>query len=207
VRQPKRELAYSFTGTAGITPKDSEDVVFDFLSETAKATEALAGRRLPSLWHYADALREALWPLPDLARQALATFESPLQETTIFLDGYWDGRAKRAHIKFFFDGQQVPEVSADPLHPGAVLGAASMEVLKILMSDVDDGLLGAYRTPVFGIATLGDAIRATKAVIAAHCDPQALTVDPKCAAMGGHVHICKLTFADGFQWLPGFEPI
>ena len=200
ISNPNRELAYSFTGTAGITPKDSGNVVFNMIGETTKAVEELSQRKFRSLWHYADALRETLWPLPETAIQALRSFESPLQETTIFLDGYYEGRPKRAHIKLYYDGQE-PDVSVDELHPGAVLGTAIMGVLKILMVGANDGPLAAYQTPILEIATMAEALESAKKVVEAHCDPEAIHVDSKCAAMGGHLHMCKITSADGFQWI------
>lgn len=55
IEQSRRRLAYALAGTAGLTRKNSPEVVFDFVSETAKAVEALAETRPRSLRHYATA--------------------------------------------------------------------------------------------------------------------------------------------------------
>jgi hypothetical protein len=46
------------------------------------------------------------------------------------------------------------------------------------------------------------------AYIKACSGPEALAMDPKpCAGIGGRVHIATITPKDGFQWVPGFEPV
>ena len=200
VKHPQGELAYSFAGTDRITAKDSDEVTFDFIHETVKATEVLAARRYKSLWHYAKALHDVLWPFPEQARQALSTFESPPMETMIFIEGYHDGRPKRVRLTFFNDGLQEPEVSAD-FQSGTALGVIPEAVSRILDSGTGDGPLAAYRARLRGIETMAEAIEAAQKVVAALKDPEALEIDPRCEGIGGHVHVCKITFADGFQWI------
>ena len=54
--------------------------------------------------------------------------------------------------------------------------------------------------------TMEQAIQVALDVIRAHCDPEAHTIDPEiCAAVGGRVHIAKVTPHDGFKWVR--EPI
>jgi hypothetical protein len=200
VSHPQGELAYSFAGTDKITPRGSGEVMFDFIHETLQATDVLAARRYKSLWHYAEALRDILWPLPEQARQALSTFESSPQETMIFLEGYHDGRPKRVRLTFFNDGLQEPEVSAD-FKSGTVLGVIPEKVANILDRVTGHGPLAAYRARLNGIETMSEAIKTSQKVVAALKDPEALQIDPRCEGIGGHVHVCKITFTDGFQWI------
>jgi hypothetical protein len=54
--------------------------------------------------------------------------------------------------------------------------------------------------------TLADAIVIARNRVRAHFDPVAIKLDPSCRAMGGHIHIAKVTREEGLRWVPGFEP-
>jgi hypothetical protein len=43
--------------------------------------------------------------------------------------------------------------------------------------------------------------------IQASADPEAAKVDEYANAIGGHIHMATITPTEGFQWVPGFEPI
>jgi len=197
---PHGPLAYAFSGTDKITPRGSSETLFDYVSEAMKAATVLKNHNCRSLWHYADSVRAALWPLPEAVVAALGTYDSPPQPFIVFIAGYHNGRPKRAHITFFHDGQE-PEVSSDQLGNGNLYGAFPREMPRIVEDLADDAPLAAYRTKLNGIETMDEAIAATQKFIAALKDPVALTLDSRCVGIGGHVHVCKVTFADGFQWI------
>jgi hypothetical protein len=205
INQPSRVLmAYTLAGNVGLAREDSE-VIFDFVTETAKAVETLSPRIPKTVWHYAKTLSDALLQPLALARKALKRETEGEPETWIFLDGYYDGRPKRAHIKF--DNQQVPEVGTEPeLYSGQVLGYGSQEIFRLMASD--DPRLEAYRTPPrsYDSIRLPEAVEIAKQNVRAHGDPEALKIDPKCAAMGGRTLIATITY-DGFKWVPGCEPL
>ena len=91
LKYPEAKLAYSLTGSDRIQARGSDEIAFDFIIETKAATIHLEGSRFGGLAEYSKALLDALWPLPDLAKKALDTLETPPQETTIFIDGYYNG--------------------------------------------------------------------------------------------------------------------
>ena len=130
------------------------------------------------------------------------------QPTIIFFDGYFDGRAKRAHIKIFYDGQ-VPEVSTEELFPGVPIGVGSSEVNETLKDT--NGVLAKYRTRSLDLrenerTTLEHAIDAARSWISAQCSPEAQEIDPRCVSMGGQVLMATITFRDGLRWVP-YQPV
>ena len=198
-------LAYTLTGTCELTPKGSNEVIFDMLPWIHESIRAVAENKHKSLWHYAQAVSEALIDLPDHASSSVLGDEQP---TMIFFDGYYNGRPKRAHIKMFYDGQ-VPEVSTEELFPGRPVGVGSSEVNEVLKDK--NGVLAKYRTPSLDLrederTTLSDAIDAARSWISAQCSPEAQEIDARCVAMGGQVLMGTITFRDGLQWIP-YRPV
>jgi hypothetical protein len=169
IEKPDLCLAYSVSGTAELTPKGSDEVIFDVLARIHEAVEETAKRRSKSLWHFAQALSHAIADFPDKAKQAVIGDEPP---TIIFLEGYFEGRPKRTHITIFYDGQ-VPEVSTDPLTHGRACGVGSNEIIDALKHD--HGALAKYRTPSLNVKdsdkTLTDAVDAARSWMSAHCSP------------------------------------
>jgi len=43
--------------------------------------------------------------------------------------------------------------------------------------------------------TLNLAIERSRALILAHSDPEAISIDPLCRTVGGHIHIATITAA------------
>jgi hypothetical protein len=205
IAQSGRSLAYSISGTSELTVEKSAEVVFDTISAIHEAVRQLSERTFKSLWHYSAALSEVIADLPEHAKQAVIGNEPA---TLIYLDGYYDGRPKRAFIEIFYDGQ-APEVSTEKLRPGYTIGLGSSEIVERLANN-SDSALAKYFTPTwtvpYELRSLSDAVDLAKSWMAAHCGPEAESIDPKCAAIGGQVLICTLTPKDGFHWVTGFEP-
>jgi hypothetical protein len=74
---------------------------------------------------------------------------------------------------------------------------------NLLFGPSTDGRLASYRGPLVYAEnmTISDAIERSKAFIQAHSDPEAIALDGKCCAVGGHIHIATITPTDGFQWI------
>lgn len=203
IQQPGRQLVYALSGTVDLTPKNSTEVIFDIAAEIDRMVNILAGVRLKSLWHFAGALSEQLTEMPDHAKQAVNGDENP---TIIYLDGYYDGRPKRALVKIFYDGQ-VPEVTTEELPHGYQIGCGSQSIIETLSNEADNRL-AKYRTPSWQVdykdRTLSDAIEIAKCWLSSHCSEEAVTIDPACITMGGRKLISTITRTDGVRWLPNF---
>jgi hypothetical protein len=199
------KLAYTLTGTCGITPRDSNEVIFDLLPWIHESIRAAANDKHKSLWHFAQAVSEVIIDLPEPAKASVLGDEQP---TMIFFDGYYDGRAKRAHITIFYDGQ-VPEVSTEELLSGFPVGVGSSAVNEILRDP--NGALAKYRTPSLDLSknertSLEHAIDAARSWMSAQCSPEAQKIDPRCISMGGQVLMATITFRDGLRWIP-YRPL
>jgi hypothetical protein len=201
IKEPDRILVYALAGTVEFTAEGTGKVLFSYNAAIGNAVQELAEQRHKSLWHYADAMKELLV-------DAASPFEEEAQPTLIYLDGYYEGRPKRAHIRFFHDGEQVPEVSANVLEHGFPTGCGTEEIIKAL--NERDWRLAKYRTPSWEVRnesrTLSNAIEVAKTWLWAHRSKEALEIDPLCAAIGGDLHICTITPSGGIQWVPGFKP-
>jgi hypothetical protein len=161
--------------------------------------------RFKSLWHYGEAIAEALSELPKDAALSVVGNEQP---TLVFLDGYYDGRPKRAHIKYFYDGQ-APEIYVDVTFDRKANGGWLQKVYEILGDK--DGPLARYRSPALSVPeeernTLPKAIEAALSCISAQCSPEANEIDDRCGSMGGQITLATLTPHNGFAWVPGYEP-
>ena len=207
IEEPDRKLAYSLSGAVSLTRKGTSEVIFDFVPQINALVRALERARLKSLWHYANALTEGLMRRLEGITETVNEDEHPL---VIFFDGFYEGRPKRAHVKIIPDQRQGPDVVSDELDYGQPVGIGSIKVLRALLHGKEPALLGSYRGPFADIryrsTTLPHAVEIARNAVAAQCDPEALQIDPQCAGMGGRVHICTLTFKEGFRWVPGFEP-
>jgi hypothetical protein len=198
-------LAYSLSGTSELTPPGSNEILFDLLPWIHKQIIDLSTVKFRSLWHYGHAISESLSELPKEAAACVVGNEQP---TLIFLDGYYDRRAKRVHIKFFYDGQP-PEISVDEIPIGRPLGVGSQRVYEVLRDK--DGPLKHYRVTALKLPeeernTLPKAIEAALACISAQCSPEAKEIDDRCVSMGGRILLATLTRQDGFGWVEGYRP-
>ena len=196
IEQPGRHLVYAISGTGELTHPGSADVVFDFAKELEVAVNALTDQKLDSLWHYADALSKAFRHLPGTAKAAIKGDEPP---TIIYLNGYYGNRPKRAQITLFHDGQ-APEVSTRPITRGFPDGLGSQLIAHDLLTY--DVLANKCLTDPDSIS-LSDAIEIAKRWMSAHSAPEAVSIDPMCASIGGRVLISTITPANGFSWVQG----
>ncbi len=201
VRHPKIELAYSFTGTDKIQANGKEETVFDFIEAAMAATALLPCTQSDGLVEYSAALLRSLWPLPDSAKRALDTFETPRQETTIFIDGYYNGHAQRASLTIPHDGTQA-EFSAGSASIGMPVGAYSIKVRDAIIDASSP--LARYQTTLSDIEAISDAMTTAWKLMGASIDPRASDIEPRCKAVGGWTHMATIT-NEGFRWVK--EPL
>jgi hypothetical protein len=202
VRHPNIELAYSFTGTDRIQANGKEEIAFDFIEAAMVATAHLPHMPSDGLVEYSAALLRSLWPLPDSARRALDTFETPRQETTIFIDGYYAGEARRSSLTIPHDGSRA-DFSTGPASIGMPVGAYSIKI-RDAISDASSPI-ARYRTKLSDIETIGDAMTSAWKLLGASMDPRAGEIESRCKAVGGWTHMATITSRLGFRWIK--EPL
>lgn len=200
VKHDNGVLACSFTGTDRVQAKGSETVEFDFIRQTMASTALLAETRLENLRDYATALLTSLCPLPLRARDAIRSYESPRQQTTIFIEGYYAGRAARAALIIPHDGSS-PDISSGPATLGMPVGAHSVRVRESTLDP--NSPLHRYSAQLSEIKTLSDAMKTAWRLMEAFQQPEAIRIDPKCKAVGGWTHMAIITPGDGFRWIKG----
>lgn len=208
-----KQLAYSFAGTAGIGAVGAgEALLFDFPLETKRAIDRFLDIRFKSLWHFTEALMNALVPLLDeaKAKRLKALGGTPPEseaQTYIFIDGYHQGRPKKTRITFrhhgSFQSNTEEDASTEELEGGAEYG--DPQILKLL--DSEDDTFAAFRPArIHSGLSLDQAVTVANNRIRAQCSLIAREIAPKCHNIGGRIHIATVTFAHGFRWVHGFEP-
>jgi len=118
----------------------------------------------------------------------------------LFLDGFFRGRPVRGCIEIIHDptegARAIPSPEEITTGKSRVYGWEEIWASVRLKSDPTN---------------LRDAIETVKAVIEAHCvESEELKQKHRELATiwpwGGHIHMATVTLANGFQWVPGFEP-
>ncbi len=126
----------------------------------------------------------------------------PESETVIMLDGYHSstGQPDQMEITLYHERPSISRV--DVRQKGLCIGSDA--IVRSLNSLTDKRLAKyCYEQP----ETLSDAIDAAKKFIRAHSDPAAELIDPHTyASVGMELNIASITRAEGFRWVPGFEP-
>jgi hypothetical protein len=200
----------SFAGAVQLTHKGTNSVGLDFSLETAKMAEAITRERPKSLYHYADRLAAGLCEARDGFESNPLNSGDRASTTYLFLDGFFAGHPKRAKIEIpNGTPRKGKEVFPQELIPGRVEGYGSPHVMRVLFGKNETGKLASYRQKCHTghTMTLSEAVEVAFNVVKAHCDPEALLIDPEvCAAIGGHIHISTITPQNGFEWVRGLEP-
>jgi len=207
---PSGIVCCAFAGAVQLTHKGTDTVGLDFRSETVRMAEAITPERPKSLYHYADRLAAGLCEVRDGFESNPLNSADPASTTYLFLDGFFAGHAKRTKIEI---PNGMPRkgraVYPQELVPGRVEGYGSSLVMRVLFGKADTGKLASYRQKCHTrpTMTLSEAVEVALNVVKAHCDPEALRIDPEvCAAIGGHIHVGTITPQNGFEWVPGLEP-
>jgi hypothetical protein len=195
-----KKLAYILSGTTVITRAYTDEVIFDFVSETAKAVGALP-EHLNDVRQCASALKTVLRRALLLAIGEIPGWWRCLAEnqTIISVDGHSGGDLELREVVFDYQ----PDDFCHGRDKGGWIGSQS--IINVLY-DRTDPRLEAYKLSPGTPSTLLEGVSAAKKYILAYSDPEAREIDPKtCAAVGSRLHIATITQADGFRWVPGFE--
>lgn len=116
--------------------------------------------------------------------------------------GYFDGRAILCRVEFFHYSRDRTEFSLFPYQHGAVLSGSSI-VQRAMYHRNGDPVAGSrfseYAKRLGSDPSLDDAEEYAVGYVKACCSPLAVELDPKCNAMGGHIHVAEITTA-GLKW-------
>ena len=193
-------LAFGLAGTVRLG--HGSDISVDFEAETQRETSRLNGDLPKDWWRYLTELKDSLTDAVNARRR-------PLKEpaaTNILIAGRYGKHLKSAHLVF---SHGISETEADIFThpPGQNAKFCSNAILRLI--DEPDSHFAKYAEPKgAAVRTIQEAVARALADIRAHYDEEAIKVDAEhCAAIGGRIQIATIDFADGFKWVPGYEPL
>jgi hypothetical protein len=121
----------------------------------------------------------------------------------IWFDGYYKGIASQAQLDFRHLDEKLQKYELSLVGERQVVyGSQSLwDCLK-----KNDARFSRHRLPrqnwTDEAVTLSDAITLAHGIVAAHASDEARQIDPKmCCAVGGHIHIARVTRSGGAQWV------
>jgi hypothetical protein len=195
-------LAYGMFGTARIG-LDANNILFDFHVEIPLAMERASSAR--NWWEFLSLLTKHLTESLDRTRAQFPSDLDPDSLTTVTMGGFYGKFLKLGHIQF--NHKEHTEAEPHNYATGFSFPWGSIPLFELLNSG--DPRFAAYANPKrVGLKTLADGVERVHKDILLHYDPEARKIDEKtCSHVGGLVQIATLTFADGFKWVPGFEPV
>jgi len=200
LRHKDGEIACSVAGLAQFT---IQNITVKIGAEVARGSAAITNVAIKNSEEYSELLAERIRQVLEFFDpELLSSFSASL--THIYLDGYFLGKPMRRNITLTYKSTGVESVtSADGLTPGKPHVYGSGPLCGFLLCGAGDhSALQPYRdicAPVSNNAV--QAVGVATAIVEAHCDPGALTIDKVvCQAVGGHIHIATVTPHDGFKW-------
>ncbi len=212
ISEPRWSLAYAFGGTVVLTDKDDPGIIlFDFRSEVLKAIESLRVCAHNDLASYANDLSAQLFNRLVMAKknERMERFnEKHRYIAYLFFAGYFGDDPSWVTVEFLRDGQAplYPTVNPMPLTKGyepRVLYGSGIVAQHVF--DMDDSEFAPYRVARVNVpdnVTLSEIENVATKYISACADPEAMKIDPMvCAAIGGHIHMAKVTREKGFEWI------
>jgi hypothetical protein len=200
---PNRRLAYTLAGPTIVTRGEPDEIVFDFVEEAKKALQRLP-KNLNNVDEFAEAVGSVLYRSLALANNLDTSnwleYLAEGKPTMISLDGYYDSEVA-VQLELVFNYRPYA-----PYHIEQRGGWIGSRTVNKVLRDRRDPRLVSYR---FEEPTnLSDAISAAQKYILAYSDPEAHKIDPDtCASVGKRIHMATITQANGFRWVPGFEPL
>jgi hypothetical protein len=212
ISEPNKSLAYAFGGSIAITDKDDPKIIlFDFRVEILKAIESLRVNTCDDLASYAKELSTQLFLA--LANAQKNDRVEPFKENSpliacLFLAGYFNKQPSWISIQFTHQSQVLvaPAINQMALiksyKPSVVYGS---KVVAEHLFDMDDPEFAKYRVPRINSSdhvTVSEVSNVARNYILACSDPAAMKLDAGvCAAIGGDIHIAKVTPQGGFKWV------
>jgi hypothetical protein len=217
IKEPGKSLAYAFGGTVAFTDKENEDsILFDFRDEIVKIIKS---QRMANHTNLQSSAGKIAARLHEGLTNALAnermerlkdegTVEEPALVACLILAGYYEKEPSWIAIRFPHIKQTLlePELKLMPLEKGyrppVVYGS---QIVARRIFETDDPTFAKYRVPRANDTenvTLGEVAEAAKKYILACVDPEVMKLDAEvCAAIGGHIHMAKVTPQSGFDWV------
>jgi len=201
-----RTLAYSLIGFAG-----TNDGKFKMMDEIRKVAETLANRRFDDCVLYVHKFCHNLQRVISKAQRDGRISEFPTNEhlppdrrNSIFrllIVGYFKREPWKFEVRFFRNDQNKVRPAIDSCGPLVSVDSAitGSEIIANALYVGRDPRFARYN-PSADTATLDWAAAYARGYIDACSDPTALTLDPLCNNIGGHVHIAEITLSDGFKW-------
>ncbi len=200
VLAPGRTLACALMGSVS-----NADKSFDLATESRKTAALLCSKRFKNLHNYAEAFARLVKENVTTAREdgRLGAY----QEETVakmILAGYFRGERCSCSMTFAHHNQILCSPIFDDYSRGdTALGSRfwGSEIVGKLVFKTDDQRFAPYRgkgSPNRS-TSLSDAAEIAGDYIKA-CSESA-DIDPCCAYIGGHIHIAKITPANGFEWV------
>jgi hypothetical protein len=206
IDQPGAKLAYALMGEVTFRQSDV-GTLFDFGIELPYSVQHLAAKLGPPegpheyMTHLAASLRKKF----NMAREALKLEPTQGSQTTVVIGGFY-GKIQRLGYIALTHGPSCTEEEVYNFPPGGSFPFGSIKLIELMHAE--DPRFAKYAKPSrIGLKTLPDGVERVRKDILIHYDPEGSKVDAKtCAHIGGPVQIATVTFADGFRWVPGFEP-
>lgn len=206
IDEATRQLAYALSGAVQLTHSDTDEVLFDYIVEASAAVAGIKAKQPRSLYHYAEALGDKIAQSAGRIVTRSGEIDASVEgsDVHVSIDGYYDGRPKRASVRFINHTSRAPdvEVSTDELFPGHLLGFGSPELFSLVPSG--DSRFAKYRVIPKDPerVTLSEAVLMARKMIEAHMDPEAEKLFPaNFACTGGKIQVAAITFQDGFHWV------
>ena len=220
-----REAACTFAGMVRLFNDSRDRVAFDFISEWKKATKQLEDTSIGDAAYLAEQICELVLAELGAARKA-ADFTQLFgwqEHLWVCVDGYFRRKPSRAVVEFYhinLESHWRPNnASRSDLNFHPVLLFGLDKISQVLFEWEDDLRLAKYRTDACkrvaarcrnpnAPLTLSDAIEAAQNYIKACIDPIAEEIEQDTyRKIGGRIHVASITPGDGFQWVPGREPL
>jgi len=215
------KFAFAVAGTARFTPDGiSDDVVFDFYSQVSRLAANLDRRKLRDGIEYCDSLsasvRKSLKHSTDAARRAGKKVTYPTKPDQfgggtiahLILCGFYSGVPHGSAFRLFHRNQELalPE-KRFTLVEGESRVFGSQKISDLLHKS-SDPRFARFRVPRAAKPNFRQLADAEKNYIDACASDAGRAEDPEnCLGIGGRVTAATVTAANGFRWIPGFEPL
>jgi hypothetical protein len=124
----------------------------------------------------------------------------------MFWVGFYLGEPSAVTVRFFHRRQKpgYPQVLFERLSQGNQPTTYGSPIVDNLLHRTQDPRFAQWRTtkPETEFSTIASAAEWSKNYISACASEAGGQADPEtCNAIGGHIHIAKITLAGGFNWL------
>jgi hypothetical protein len=132
----------------------------------------------------------------------VANEDGTFNVTTIFLAGYFSKKKPTlARVRLFHKNQVLAEPALQFHTPPAYSQFSGSTIIYKILFDSTDERFDKYRVLLSPESTIKDVIACATGYVEACSSPIAVSVDPICNAIGGHIHSASITATQGFEWI------